>query len=85
MIRGRGALLIEQLTHFEDDDLIAGRVGALAEFGDGGRRDGRRLIAPAITNESNDVCDLLVGVLQPELRHAIGVRRAFDDQRIRSV
>jgi hypothetical protein len=55
MIRGRGALSIEQLTHFEDDDLIAGRVGSLAEFGDGGRRGGRRLIAPAITNESNDV------------------------------
>jgi hypothetical protein len=28
--QGRGSLLVERLTHFEDDDLIAGRVGGLA-------------------------------------------------------
>ena len=46
---------------------------------------GDGLVAPAAADEGHDVGDLLIGQLQPELRHAIGVGRAFDDQRRRAV
>ena len=70
------------LTHFQDDDLIAGWIGRLAEVGDLRRRDRRRLVASPIADEGDNVGDLLIGILLAELRHAIRIRRALDDQRI---
>ena len=36
--------------------------------------DRRRLVALAIADEGDNIGDLLIGELQPELRHAIGIR-----------
>jgi hypothetical protein len=48
------------LTHFQGDDLIAGWVGRLTESRDLRGSDFRRLTAPAVANEGNNLGGVLV-------------------------
>ena len=51
---------VRPLTHFQDDDLIARRIGGFAQFCNLRGGDCGRLIAPAIAHEGDDVGGILV-------------------------
>src|SRR5665213_4502347 len=67
-------------AHFQNNDLIAARIGCLSQFLDLICRYSSDIISPRDAHKRQDFRDLLIVQLNAELRHAIRIWHAFYDK-----